>query len=193
MKKHEKEQVISVGEKLFRSKGYHNTGTEDILKESEYPRSSFYYHFKSKEGFAIQVLENYGANSEKLYRDILMNSKIGSPVDRLKHFAQMLTEMSVQKKFTSECLIQKLSIECAGINDGLRQVINNQMNRLLTVVNECIAEGQSLNEIRSDIPSEELAEYYHSQLYGGFILSRLQQNGKVMNKGLHMAIENMSK
>jgi len=56
MKKHSKEHVIEVGEELFKSQGFHNTGTEDILKKSEYPRSSFYYHFKSKENFAVQVL-----------------------------------------------------------------------------------------------------------------------------------------
>ena len=73
MKKHDKDYVIKIGEELFKTQGYHNTGTEDILKKSEYPRSSFYYTFKSKEGFAIQVLENYGTNAAQFYQSVLGN------------------------------------------------------------------------------------------------------------------------
>lgn len=191
MKKHRKEHVINIGEKLFRSQGYHHTGTEEILKASEYPRSSFYYNFKSKEGFATQVLENYGSNSEKFYSSILKDKKLGSPTDRLLNFSEIMKEGAVKKKFTSECLIQKLSIECAGVNESFRQSINDQLNKLLSVISECIAEGQTLNEIRSDTSAKELAEYFHGQLYGAFILARLQKDGDVMSKSLKIVIENM--
>ena len=46
MKKHSKDHVLSIGEALFRTQGYFNTGTKDILKKAAYPRSSFYYLFK---------------------------------------------------------------------------------------------------------------------------------------------------
>lgn len=191
MKKHSKEHVIEIGEKLFRSQGYHFTGTEDILKASDYPRSSFYYNFKSKEGFATQVLENYGSSAEQFYSSIFKDEKLGGPIDRLRYFSKMMTAGAVKKQFTSECLIQKLSIECAGANENFRQSINDQLNKLLSVISTCISEGQAANEIRSDKSAQELAEYYHGQLYGAFILARLQNDGEVMSKSLKTVVENM--
>jgi len=64
----DKGHVIKIGEDLFRSQDYFNTGTEEILWKSDYPRSSFYHHFTSRESFAAQVLEQYG-NDEKNQRN----------------------------------------------------------------------------------------------------------------------------
>ncbi len=55
--KHDINTVIETGQELFRTQGYFNTGTEEILKSSGYPRSSFYYHFKSKDDLYIQIVE----------------------------------------------------------------------------------------------------------------------------------------
>ena len=88
MKKHSKETVIKIGEELFRSQGYHNTGTETILQKSDYPRSSFYYHFKNKEGFALQVLDYYGGRVTDFYNNVLTDQSIGSSLQRLEAFNQ---------------------------------------------------------------------------------------------------------
>lgn len=193
MKKHDKEEVISIGERLFRSQGYHNTGTEDILLQSGYPRSSFYYHFKSKEGFACAVLQHYGNNAEQFYRTILTRGEPGSPFERLRHFAHLMINTSEKKQFKSECLIQKFSIECAGINEALRESAESQLDKLLNVLAGCISAGQAENEIRTDLEALELAEFFLSQIYGCFILARLRHNAGIMRANMDMALQYLQK
>lgn len=191
MKKHNKERVIQIGEELFKTRGYHNTGTEDILKKSEYPRSSFYYTFKSKEGFAIEVLENYGTNASQFYQSILANEKIGTAMTRLVFLANKIEETASLKNFKSECLVQKFSVECAAINNDLREATEKQLDKILNVIEKCILDGQANQEIRKDIKAMKLAEFYHAQIYGGFILARLKDNGNIMKDNLKMILDYM--
>ncbi len=189
MKKHDKESVIKVGQNLFKTVGYHNTGTEEILKQSEYPRSSFYYNFKSKEKFAEHVLEYYGNNSVKFYQSILEDQKVKSPMKRFELFSKLIADMANKNEFKSECLIQKFSVECAGNNENLRDITQKQLSKLLHVFKTCIDEGKNAGEIRSDLESLEMAKFLHAQLYGGFLLSRLQNDISILKNNMAYALD----
>lgn len=191
MKKHNKESVIKVGQELFTTAGYHNTGTEEILNQSDYPRSSFYYHFKSKEKFAEQVLEYYGDNSATFYKSILEDKKVKSAIKRLEIFSAFIANMAATNEFKSECLIQKFSVECAGNNETLRDCTQKQLHKLLIVLENCIEEGQLLGEIRTNISAMEMAKFLHAQLYGGFLLSRLQNDVSILKNNLTYALDYM--
>ncbi len=189
--KHDINTVIETGQELFRTRGYFNTGTEEILEKSGYPRSSFYYHFKSKEGFASQVLESYGEASAAYYRDQLLGDSQAKPLERIWTFIEKTIGYAIEGEFKSECLIQKFSIECAGMNENLRSVTQRQMNKMLTVLEECVEEGQHSGEIRQDLDAREIAELIQSQLYGSFILGRLARDGEGMKKNMQKVLDYM--
>lgn len=193
MKKHNKESVIKIGQELFKTIGYHNTGTEEILKQSNYPRSSFYYNFKSKEKFAEHVLEYYGNNSAKFYQSILENKTVESPLKRFELFSIFMADMASKSNFKSECLIQKFSVECAGNNENLRDATQKQINKLLRVFKSCIEEGKEKEEIRTDIDSMEMATFMHAQLYGGFLLARLQNDISVFKTNMNYTLNFIKK
>ena len=186
MKKHNKLDVIKVGERLFRAKGYHNCGTEEILDEAQYPRSSFYYHFKSKEEFAAEVLEFYGDRVERFYREALSYKTMRSPLEKLRNFVEVMTDMAVRRGFKSECLIHKLSIETASLSEPLRHTTDQQMKKILEPIEVCIKEGQNLGEIRSDTRAIQMAEFLHSQWYGGYTLSRLRNSGEILKNNMSL-------
>ncbi|WP_455717742.1 TetR/AcrR family transcriptional regulator [Anaerosporobacter sp.] len=57
-----KQRIIECAANLFITKGYNNTGVNDILKETNLPKGSFYYHFNTKKELAIEVA-NYFSQS----------------------------------------------------------------------------------------------------------------------------------
>ena len=65
-----KGRIIECAAELFLKNGYNNTGIKEILNETQLPKGSFYYHFKSKKDLAIEVAEYY-------------KSKIGSWILRI--------------------------------------------------------------------------------------------------------------
>ncbi len=191
MKKRDKIKVIEAGQDLFRTKGYYNTGTEEILQKADYPRSSFYYHFKSKEGFASQVLDHYGNDAEKKYIEILTDENLGSPLTRLKYFTSMMIETISKNEFKAECLIQKFSIECAANNEVLCDSTNQQLKKVLNVIEDCIELGQNENEIRKDIEAYRLAEFFQAQWYGSYIFGRLQKDISPFESNMKMVFNYM--
>ena len=189
MVRHDINKVISVGQELFQSQGYFNTGTEEILEKSSYPRSSFYYHFKSKEGFASRVLEQYGDSAAEFYNSLLFDNPDLSPMERLEGLAETMADTAVEREFKTECLVQKLSIECAGFIEVLRISTDRQLNKILTVLEACIKEGQQHGEIRTDIDSMEMAGMLQSQIYGAFILGRLSNDGEGMKRNIKRVLD----
>ncbi len=189
MVRHDINKVIGVGQELFQTQGYFNTGTEEILEKSGYPRSSFYYHFKSKEGFASRVLEQYGDGAAEYYKSLLFDDSDCSAMEKLEKLVDTITDTAVEREFKTECLVQKLSIECAGFNDVLRLSTERQLKKILTVLDACIKEGQQQKEIRQDMDSMEIAGMVQSQLYGAFILGRLTLDGEGMKKNIKRVLD----
>lgn len=52
-----KEQIMSVAEKLFLEKGYHQTTIDDISSESHYSRRTIYAYFESKETILLLIIK----------------------------------------------------------------------------------------------------------------------------------------
>lgn len=192
MAKHDLQKVIKIGDELFRTQGYCNTGTEEILDKAKFPRSSFYYHFKNKDGFAVKVIERYGQDSVKMYKSILENKEIGSPLERFKIFFDMLGDLSQKKDFKSLCLVQKMSGECATI-EPIRKAADKQLADMLAVFENCIQEGQTLGEFRDDVQAKALAQFLHAQLYGANTLVRLSHDREQLDSCLNLALDYLRK
>lgn len=54
-KQNQREQIITVANRLFREKGYHKTSVSEIAHEVGMDQSSIYYWFPSKEAILEQV------------------------------------------------------------------------------------------------------------------------------------------
>ena len=50
-------EILDVAEKLFGTKGFDQTSTNDILNEIGIARGTLYYHFKSKEEILDAMIE----------------------------------------------------------------------------------------------------------------------------------------
>jgi len=51
--------LIREGYKLMRVKGYQATSIDEIVNNLKIPKGSFYYYFKNKEDYSLEVLEYY--------------------------------------------------------------------------------------------------------------------------------------
>ncbi|WP_222982699.1 TetR/AcrR family transcriptional regulator [Flagellimonas meishanensis] len=59
LKKRETMHMLCLkGLELFHNKGFYNTSLDDILNELSLSKGAFYHHFKSKEDFFINIVQN---------------------------------------------------------------------------------------------------------------------------------------
>ncbi len=171
--KHDKQAILEQGEQILRKQGYHNTGINQILKECKIPKGSFYNFFKSKEAFGLEVLKLYGDNNLAMMAQFL-EPKSQSPLQRLKKFYQGFFQANQTEGYQYGCLVNNFTLEIGGQNETLRQMLDKQYNRFLTMVTRCLEEAQAQGEVRSDYSAEELSEYIHGHFMG--VLNRLKSS-----------------
>ena len=51
-------RLCGKGLEIFNEKGYYNTSLDDILNELSLSKGAFYHHFKSKEDYFINIVQN---------------------------------------------------------------------------------------------------------------------------------------
>ena len=59
-KKSTREDLLKKGFDLFHTNGYHATGIQEITDTVGVSKGSFYNHFKKKEKFAAEMIDNFG-------------------------------------------------------------------------------------------------------------------------------------
>ncbi len=170
-KKHNKEEIIEVGQELFRKRGFNNTGIDDILKASGTPKGSFYNFFKSKEEFGVEVLKHYTDRQYNYVKDLLENFNL-TPLPRLKAFYNALIKGNLQEGCRYGCLVGNMTQEMGGISDLISSSARDNLGRITTLIGECIKEGQEKTEIRDDYSAEELAHFVHNSFYGAIMSSK---------------------
>lgn len=188
-KKHDLNHILAVGDQLFREQGYHNTGTEEILEKAGYPRSSFYYHFKSKEGFGVKAVEFYGNNIKALLEEILENSKEGSPTKRLKEYFSTVSKYVVDRKYESCCLVQRFSMEAGEQPGVLQEAAYEQFKGWTEVVESCVEKGQELGELRKDLDKKELTEFLFVTIFGTYTVGRLSKDPEEFKNKIDLAFK----
>ncbi len=190
--KHNKEDIISKGTELFRKKGYHNVGINEILKACNIPKGSFYNFFDTKEHFAEKVVEAYGSDSLNMVTQVLSDNTI-LPLERLKRFYTMIIDINEKDGFDSGCLINNLSIEVGGFNPDISRVTDKNFKILIEVISQCVKEGQDSGEIIDSIPAEDIAEYMHAGIFGAFSRMKVNKDRVYLDKWYRMTFSFISK
>jgi TetR/AcrR family transcriptional regulator len=79
-----KGRLLQAGIALFSEKGYAAASVREIVELAGVTKPALYYHFQSKEGIFLAIIENAAGYQEALLSDVLAFS--GSVMDRLLYF-----------------------------------------------------------------------------------------------------------
>src|SRR5712672_776258 len=77
--------LIEAGTALILEKGYNHCGLDQILKLAGAHKGSFYYFFKNKEDFGLQVVDSY-AEQRLANLDRFLSDTDYRPLERLRRF-----------------------------------------------------------------------------------------------------------
>jgi len=163
--------LIEAGAKVMLSKGYNNTGIQEIVKLVGVPKGSFYHYFESKEAFALAVIEKFDqAHRSKLTKSL--GDKSRSSLDRLTHYFQAGADELTNSPCRGGCLIGTLSQEMSGQSELLREKLALVMDGWKAEFAACLKEGQEKGEIRRDLCPNQLAELVLSGFEGAVLRSK---------------------
>lgn len=178
-----KEKILASAKELFHEYGFQQTSVDEILKKSGVTKSNFYYHFKSKEELGLIILERFIKQYEA---DVLMKTlgnKSLSPSGRLVEFYNSVKTFHRDLQNPKGCPFGNMAIEMSGSNENFREKLSAFFNSWEKVIEECINEGMSTGDFRSDLPPGVVAQLILSHLEGAIMMVKTHRSIEPLSSG----------
>ena len=160
-----KNEILDVAERLFGTKGFDNTSTNDILNEIGIAMGTLYYHFKSKEDILDAMIERMSRQLIKKAADIFNQKDI--PV--LQRLTMMMMALNVDGNLGQEVMDQVHKPQNALLHQKMQIGLLTGINPLITSL---IEEGIAQGICQTDFPAE-VAEM--TLLYSNAVFDDLMQ------------------
>lgn len=173
-------RILQVGGELIIQKGFNNVGLNEILGACNIPKGSFYYYFKNKEDFGLQVIKHYGDTSIKLLSSYLLD-KTKNPKERLMTFFRDIRLIYIQKDFTEGCLLGNCSTELSDLKASYAHKVSHEFDRWEALFETCIAEGQADGSIGNSVNSKKLAAYVLNNWEGAILRMKSRKDDKPLS------------
>lgn len=132
-----REHILSTGEDLIHGLGFTALGLTELLKEAGVPKGSFYYYFKSKEDFGVEMLARYFDNYDAAMQALLTDPANGNGRERLLSYFRGWVERAGADQHLSRCLVVKMAGEVCDLSEPMR----GQLAAGLTRITARLAEG----------------------------------------------------
>lgn len=167
-----KQRLLDAGIGMLLEHGYHDLGIQAVLSATDTPRGSFYHHFKDKDDFALQVIDQYMGNVHQGL-DACLGDQSRPPLARVRLFFEM-TEQHYQSQGYMGCLLGGLGQELSGVSAVFRQKIELCFSAIAERLARCLQEAQQLGDLPAEVDPEAMASLLVDCWEGAALRSRLR-------------------
>lgn len=151
--------------------GYHDLGIQAVLDATQVPKGSFYHHFRDKEDFGLQVVDQYMAQVHAGL-DACLQDPRHPPLARVRGFFEM-TQESYRSEGYMGCLLGGLGQELSGVSPVFRQKIEACFTAIQDRICVCLEQARAQGDLREDANAEQLAGLLVNCWEGAALRSRL--------------------
>ena len=144
-----KNEILDVAERLFCSKGFDNTSTNDILNEIGIARGTLYYQFKSKEDILDAMIERLTNQIVAKAATIALDNSI--PV--LERLTRTILSLNVDNELGDMIMEQVHRPQNALLHQKLEKRLLGQVNKLITTIAE---DGIRQGIMHTEYPAEAI-------------------------------------
>src|ERR1700730_17445070 len=119
-----REKLIEAGLETLHSAGFNGCSVQDITEAAGVPKGSFFNHFKTKEGLALEALSRYGQRS----RLEILFDKSKPALERLREHFEYLVREYEKHQFERGCLLGNLAAEMATSHPQVRAALEQMLD-----------------------------------------------------------------
>lgn len=131
-------EILDVAERLFCTKGFDNTSTNDILNEIGIARGTLYYHFKSKEDILDAMIE-------RLTKEVLHRAKViahDADIPVMERLVRAIMALNLDNELGNMVMEQVHRPQNALLHQKMQKSLLSGVNPMITaLVKEGIAQG----------------------------------------------------
>ncbi|MGH8707773.1 MAG: TetR family transcriptional regulator C-terminal domain-containing protein [Burkholderiales bacterium] len=167
-----KQRLLEAGLAMLLEHGYHDLGIQALLDATNTPKGSFYHHFKDKEDFALQVIDEYMKNVHAGL-DASLGDKGVPPLKRVRGFFE-LTREHYRREGYMGCLLGGLGQELSGVSDVFRRKVEGCFAEIARRIAVCLEEARKQGDIPAGSDARRMASLLVDCWEGAALRSRLR-------------------
>lgn len=173
-----REELIKVGMVEFGEKGYENASLNNILKEADISKGTFYYHYENKEDLYMELIDIIAEEKLKF-----LSGKMNNIDDNIDVFAKLKLAIKLGMDFAHQnpkiykfsqgfirefgtkphnAIIEKYYIDR---NDYIEELIETYGFLSMDYIGELIEEAYEKDEIREDLPKKFVKQIVNYLFY----------------------------
>ena len=138
---------------------------------------SFTNHFKSKEAFSAEVLENYFLLVRDNIEKTLRNDSL-PPLRRLRLCFDLQIGFLKQTHFQSGCLIGNFSAEASKESVSIRRRLAEMSKEIQDSLVYCLKAAATAGELSASANFREVASFVYSSWQGAILQSKVERTSK---------------
>ncbi|MBU1228476.1 MAG: TetR/AcrR family transcriptional regulator [Proteobacteria bacterium] len=169
-----RQRLIEAGAEILHRQGYAGTGIQQVLDACGVPKGSFYHYFRSKEDFALAVVDFHAGRMVKGAR-ALFADPARTPLERLRHFFAYFLGCFADQAHPlgqSGCPIGNLVQELAAGSPVFQQRLNEVLCDLEQCMADMLREARAAGETNARLDPEETARFISSSWQGAILRAK---------------------
>lgn len=174
-----KQRLLDAGLAMLLEHGYNDLGIQALLAVTGVPKGSFYHYFRSKEDFALHVVDQYMQEVHAGLDLCLADTRL-APLERVRRFFELSREKYRREGYMG-CLLGGLGQELSGVNDVFRHKIEWCFNVIGERIAGCLEEARRHGDIAPDADVAHMATLLLDCWEGAALRSRLRRDPKPLN------------
>jgi len=176
-----RDQILRAGLPVLFRRGYHAASVRDICAAAGAPQGSFTNHFRSKEAFAVEVLNRYFDYLKDMVAAALTDETL-TPRQRLRRYLDVITEKLERDRWMIGCLIGDFSLQVSSHSRLLRKRLDSIFREWRTLFASCIAAAQAAGEVDSRFDATELAEFLLASWEGAVLRMKVERSPAALER-----------
>jgi TetR/AcrR family transcriptional repressor of nem operon len=177
-----KQRLLHEGLGLLLEHGYNHLGIQALLDKAGVPKGSFYHHFKSKEDFALQVIDGYMAEVHGGL-DACLCDEGCPPLARVRRFFELSSQKYREEGYLG-CLLGGLGQELSGVSERFRRKIEECFTQIAERITACLEAARARGELPPDADTRALADLLVNCWEGAALRSRLWRDPAPLDRVL---------
>jgi TetR/AcrR family transcriptional regulator, transcriptional repressor for nem operon len=174
-----KQRLLDAGLAMLLAHGYNDLGIQALLAATRIPKGSFYHHFRDKEDFALQVLDQY-MRQVHAGLDACLGDTERPPLERVRAFFEM-TQQAYRDQGYMGCLMGGLGQELSGVNEVFRHKVETCFSEIAERLAVCLEEARHQGVLPADADARRLADVLVDCWEGAALRSRLRRDAAPLN------------
>jgi TetR/AcrR family transcriptional regulator, transcriptional repressor for nem operon len=187
-----REKLLEAATAILGRNGYQATSVDDILEAAKVAPSNFYYHFKSKEELAIEVLEGYFEKSRQQMGPVFMNRFL-SATDKLERLHEALVKKATQSQCCGGCPMGNLAQELSDSHPEFRMRLARYFEECIEGIAMVVEQGIKSGEFREGADPKATAYLIFGSMQGLLLLSKSLKKIDPLDQGFKQSLNLLKK